>query len=129
VPAALRFQLFDEIGSLLLAAAGEQPLVLVLDDLQWADPPSLLLLDFLARRLPEATILVLGTCRDLEVDDDATAAVLAEVAGRGIVLPLAELSPAEVAELMGGILAADPGAALAADVHRRTGATRSSSTR
>jgi hypothetical protein len=43
------------------------------------------------------------------------------VAGRGTVLPLAELSPAEVAELMGGILAADPGAALAADVHRRTG--------
>jgi hypothetical protein len=62
VPAALRFQLFDEIGSLLLAAAGEQPLVLVLDDLQWVDPPSLLLLDFLARRLREAAILVLGTC-------------------------------------------------------------------
>jgi tetratricopeptide (TPR) repeat protein len=121
VPAALRFQLFDEIGSLLLAAAAEQPLVLVLDDLQWADPPSLLLLDFLARRLRAAAILVLGTCRDLEVDDAATAAVLAEVAGRGTVLPLAELSPAEVAELMGGILAADPGAALAADVHRRTG--------
>jgi hypothetical protein len=47
LPAALRFQLFDEISSLLLAAAGERPLVLVLDDLQWADPPSLLLLDFL----------------------------------------------------------------------------------
>jgi hypothetical protein len=121
VPAALRFQLFDEISSLLLAAAGERPLVLVLDDLQWADPPSLLPLDFLARRLREAAILVLGTCRDLEVDDDATAAVLAEVAGRGTVLPLGELSPAEVAELMGGILAADPGPALAADVHRRTG--------
>jgi hypothetical protein len=41
---AARFRLLDELGSVLLAAAEERPLVLVLDDLQWADLASLQLL-------------------------------------------------------------------------------------
>jgi DNA-binding CsgD family transcriptional regulator len=41
---------------------------LVLDDLQWADQPSLLLLEFLASQLPGKKILILGTYRDIEVN-------------------------------------------------------------
>src|SRR3954449_10185681 len=39
-----RFRLFDSVTSLLLAAARDRPIVIVLDDLHWADEPSLLLL-------------------------------------------------------------------------------------
>ncbi|MCI0859064.1 MAG: protein kinase [Chloroflexi bacterium] len=62
-----RFRLFDSITDFLKSAASRQPLVLVLDDLQWADKPSLLLLEFLARELANARILVVGTYRDVDL--------------------------------------------------------------
>ena len=66
--AAARFRLFESVTTFLKAAAtARQPLVLVLDDLHWADAPSLLLLQFLAGELRAARLLVLGTYRDLEV--------------------------------------------------------------
>src|SRR4029077_16878736 len=63
-PASERFRLFDEVTSLLLAESQIQPLLLLLDDLQWADQPSQLLLDFLARRLPAGAVAVVGSYRD-----------------------------------------------------------------
>ena len=59
--ASERFRLFDEVTSLLLAESRIQPLLLLLDDLQWADQPSQLLLDFLARRLPAGAVAVAGS--------------------------------------------------------------------
>ena len=41
--------------------------MLVLDDLHWADKPSLLLLQFLARSCAAAALLVVGTYRDVEL--------------------------------------------------------------
>ena len=46
-----RVRLFDATAEFLRVAGEQQPLVLVLDDLHAADPPSLLLLRFLAREL------------------------------------------------------------------------------
>jgi predicted ATPase/class 3 adenylate cyclase len=66
-PEQARFRLFDGITTFLKNAANGQPLVLVLDDLHWADKPSLLLLQFLARELRGARLLVIGTYRDVEV--------------------------------------------------------------
>ena len=57
-PASARFQLFDDVTSLLLAESRIQPVVVLLDDLHAADEPSLLLLDFLARRLPAGAVSV-----------------------------------------------------------------------
>jgi predicted ATPase len=48
-------------------AAQSQPLLLVLDDLHWADKPPLLLLQFLARELGSSRLLVLGCYRDVEL--------------------------------------------------------------
>jgi len=48
-------------------ASQTQPLVLVLDDLQWADQPSLLLLQFLVRQLSGSRLLVVGCHRDVEL--------------------------------------------------------------
>jgi predicted ATPase len=65
-PASARFQLFDEVTSALLAESRIQPLLVLLDDLQWADQPSQLLLDFLARRLPAGAAAVMGAYRDVD---------------------------------------------------------------
>ena len=50
-PEQARFRLFTSITTFLKNAAQSQPLMLVLDDLHWADRSSLLLLEFLAREI------------------------------------------------------------------------------
>ena len=60
-----RFRLFDSVTMFFQAAARRQVQVLIVDDLHWADIPSLLLLQFVAREVREARVLVLGTYRDL----------------------------------------------------------------
>ncbi|MEO6197316.1 MAG: protein kinase, partial [Dehalococcoidia bacterium] len=66
-PEQARFRLFDSITTFLKNASSQKPMVLVLDDLHWGDKPSLLLLQFLARELRGARLLVLGTYRDVEL--------------------------------------------------------------
>ena len=62
---AARFYLFEAVTGLFRRAASVRPLLLVLDDLHAADDPSLLLLQFLARQLDGARLLVVGTYRDV----------------------------------------------------------------
>ena len=66
-PAQARFRLFDSIGSFLHRAAERQPVVLFLDNLHWADAPSLRLLTFLAPELEASRVLVVGSYRDVEL--------------------------------------------------------------
>ena len=66
-PEQARFRLFDSITAFLKTASQRQPLVLVLDDLHWADQPSLALLQFVARELSGARVLIIGTYRDMEL--------------------------------------------------------------
>jgi DNA-binding CsgD family transcriptional regulator len=66
-PEPARFRLFDSITTFLKNASQSQPMMLVLDDLHWADKPSLLLLQFLARQLAGSPLLVLGCYRDVEL--------------------------------------------------------------
>jgi len=66
-PEQARFRLFDSITSFFKSAGRSQPLFLVLDDLHWADEPSLLLLQFLAQQLSDSCVLVLGCYRDVEL--------------------------------------------------------------
>ena len=66
-PEQARFRLFDSITAFLKNAGRRKPLVLVLDDLHWADHPSLLLLEFVAWELTNARVLVIGTYRDMEL--------------------------------------------------------------
>jgi hypothetical protein len=120
--AAARVRLLDELASVLLAAARERPLVVVLDDLQWADPPSLQLLAFLARRLPASRALVLAAWRELDQPPgEPAAALLADLAAAATVAPLGPLGDDQVARLVGGLLGGRADAALVADVRRRTG--------
>jgi predicted ATPase len=66
-PQQARFRLFDSITTFLKRASQFQPLMLVLDNLHWADRPSLLLLEFLAQELAETHLLLVGTYRDTEL--------------------------------------------------------------
>ncbi|MBV9417951.1 MAG: hypothetical protein JO363_23405, partial [Solirubrobacterales bacterium] len=59
----IRYQVFDAVVSLLARGSAEAPLLVVLDDLQWADQPTLLLLRHVLRRAAGARHLVLGTFR------------------------------------------------------------------
>ncbi|HEY7621278.1 MAG TPA: AAA family ATPase [Solirubrobacteraceae bacterium] len=61
-PAGARYRLFEAAAALVAGAARERPLLLVLDDLHWADGPTLLLLRHLANA-PLGPALVLGTYR------------------------------------------------------------------
>jgi tetratricopeptide (TPR) repeat protein/tRNA A-37 threonylcarbamoyl transferase component Bud32 len=73
-PEEERFRMFDSITRFLLAAAEREPMVVLLDDLHYADRASLLLLEFLAQELSSAKLLVVGTYRDVELQpgDDLT---------------------------------------------------------
>lgn len=62
-----RFRLFDSLGRFLRRASLQRPMLLVLDDLHWADEPSVEMLRFLAGDLQQSRLLLLGTYRDVEV--------------------------------------------------------------
>ena len=80
-PEAARFRFFDGLTGFLKRASTHQPLLLILDDLHWADLPSLLLLVFLARDLGESRLMVVGTCREAEpTPGDALGRALADFA-------------------------------------------------
>jgi class 3 adenylate cyclase len=63
-----RMRLFDSVASFLINASKANPIMLLLDDLHWADKPSLLLLQHLARRFKSSRLIVVGTYRDVELD-------------------------------------------------------------
>ena len=63
-----RFALFDHVtGVVTRAAAAAGGLVIVLDDLHWADPASLLLFTHLARNARQAPLLLVGAFRAQEL--------------------------------------------------------------
>ncbi len=98
-----RWRLFESICAFLVSASRASPLVLVLDDLHWADAPSLLLLRHLVRRLGESRLLVIGTYRDVELDRrHPLAEALAELRRERLYqrLLLRGFSMAEVVSLM-----------------------------
>ncbi len=67
-PDTARYRAFEAVRAVLQTCAAGRPALLVLDDLHWADRPTLLLLRHLGRMLEPVPLLVLGTYRDTEVD-------------------------------------------------------------
>ncbi|HEX9820086.1 MAG TPA: AAA family ATPase [Methylomirabilota bacterium] len=77
-------RLFEAVARLLLRIAGPSPLLLVLEDLHWADEMTLRLLAFLHRRLERQPVLLAGTAREEElVDAPMLGRVLAELGAEG----------------------------------------------
>ena len=95
-------------------------LLLVLEDLHWADGPTLALLDRVAAGVRRTPMLVVATCRDTGAGalGEALSALLARPGTETV--PLAPLPPGEAAELLAGALGgADP--ALVDQAVRRSG--------
>ena len=69
-PETERYRLFDAVAAWLAAASTEEPVLLVLDDLQWAAKPTLLLLRHVVRAPASGRVLILGTYRDTELTHD-----------------------------------------------------------
>jgi DNA-binding winged helix-turn-helix (wHTH) protein/tetratricopeptide (TPR) repeat protein len=118
-------RMLREAAEALEAAGSDRPLVLVLEDLHWADPSTVDLLEWLARRDTPARLLVVGTYRP--ADALAGGAPIgnagAELRLRGLAheLRLGELGPQAVAAVLGrGLPGADVPEELARLVHRRT---------
>ncbi|MFY9586023.1 MAG: AAA family ATPase, partial [Actinomycetota bacterium] len=122
-PEQARFRLFDSIATFLRNGSKAQPLVVVLDDLHWADKPSLLLLQFLAREMRTSRLLILGTYRDVELRrQHPLAQALAElnreqVSSRVVLRGLTEVDVARYIEMSSGM---EPPPELVAAVHRET---------
>lgn len=66
-PEAARFRLFDSVVTFLKSLSRTRPQVVMLEDLHWADRPSLRLLEFAARELANSKILIVGNYRDVEL--------------------------------------------------------------
>jgi DNA-binding CsgD family transcriptional regulator len=122
-PEAARFRLFDSLTGFLRAAAARRPLLLVLDDLHWADAPSLALLRFMGRDLEDAGPLVVGSYRHTEVDQGhpllGTLADLTRGQHHRRLL-LGGLDEAEVASFIALVAGVAPPPALAVAVHQQT---------
>jgi class 3 adenylate cyclase/tetratricopeptide (TPR) repeat protein len=67
-PEQQRRYFFNAVGSFVTRAATRFPLLLVMDDVHWADEPTLLLIEHMAALMPELRILGVGTYRDVELD-------------------------------------------------------------
>ena len=67
-PEQQRRYFFNAVGAFIGRAANRFPLVLVMDDVHWADVPSLLLIEHMAEIVPGMRVLGIGTYRDTELD-------------------------------------------------------------
>ena len=111
-----RHHLFDGAVRLLLHAAGRRRLLLVIDDLQWADVPTLLLLRQLLRRGAGVPLLALATYSELEARGTDLPRLLADLRREAPVdiIPVTGMDAAESAALVaahGGREPDDDGAA------------------
>jgi hypothetical protein len=117
------FHLYDAVTSALVSISQSRPVVVVLDDLHWADAASLKLLEFAAQHTWFERLLLVGTYRDVEVDhaDHPLRPLLLPLASRATTITLTGLDRDGVGALMARTAGHEPAPDLVAEVHRRTG--------
>lgn len=93
-------QLFESVAQVILSLSVHQRLMLILEDVHWADEMSLRLLSYVGRRLHGATILVVCTARAEDLADaTALRRTLDDLGQRLIRLPLMPLSRTDTLKL------------------------------
>ena len=117
----LRFRAVDGFADLAEELALGGPLVIGVDDLQWADPSSLLTLGALARRLAFLPVALIGCLRPSPrgVELDRLVGVLG--AGGARQLTVRGLAERAVTELVAEAVAAEPGPQLLAEMSGAAG--------
>jgi hypothetical protein len=114
-PELERALLFEAVARLLERLAAEGPLVLFVDDLHWADGPSLVLLGYLVAGLPELPVVLLGAYRPEGVGESKILRHFVANAlrsGLAVEVRLPGLDEEEVSALAADILGDEPPAAL-----------------
>jgi class 3 adenylate cyclase len=126
-PDAERIKLFDAVHGWLAATAEERPVMLLLDDLHWADLDTVLLLRHVVISVPVERMLVVATYRDTDIDrGHPLSLLLGELRRAGAVtrLLVQGLGADEVEALLAtaaGHSLDEAGTALAHEVHAETG--------
>jgi len=120
VPEGDRILLLDAIVRWLETLADQHHVLIVLDDLQWADPSSLDLLDLLDGSASPARLLVIGGYRHDDIDP-VRRPRLAHLAGRCERIRLGGLTPSEVAALADRVVGSVLTATELSSLHTRTG--------
>lgn len=118
-----RFRLFAAVAHFWRQVATLRPLLLILDNLHWADASSLRLLAFIAQDVGESRILLLGSYREAGLSrQHPLAATLAELLNtrQFCRLPLQGLSLDETERMVAAASAVTPPPAVIATMHRRT---------
>ena len=117
-----RFRLFDAVAGFWRRAAKRVPLLLIFEDMHWADATSLRLFTFLAAELEDSALLLLGTYRDTELSrQHPLSETLAELARSPVFhrIELTGLSGRETGEFLaasGGVASAN----FVSAIHART---------
>ncbi|MFG3259711.1 ATP-binding protein [Streptomyces sp. NPDC048172] len=116
-----RFQ--DAVTAVLVAVAQSRPLVVVLDDLHWADGDSLRLLEFAAQHTWFERLLLIGTYRDVEVETPGhpLRPLMMPLLAKATTLTLTGLGREETGLLMARTTGVEPDADLVTEVQERTG--------
>ena len=98
-PEQARLRLYEAVGTFLAALADARPVVLMLDDLHWADAASLDLLCHVVRHQPTARVIVVGAFREGEAEANPPLARAIEYLNRHRLLTTLMLSPLSAEEI------------------------------
>ena len=110
-PEQARLRLFDAVTRFLVRLSQRRPLVLIFEDLQWADDGTLELLHYLVRNSRDAAIFVCGTARQEELEaGHPLIALFQAMMRRGLAqrLTLERLPLEAVADMVPAMLAGGP---------------------
>lgn len=107
--------LFDAVAEAIAALASDRPVLLILDDLQWADAPSVLLLQHVLQHCSGVPLLTAITYRHTEMEADHPLHALLQSARRSTSvteLAVGELTEADVRAMLASAVETPPGADL-----------------
>ena len=117
----IQYRVVEEIVDLVESTCSESPMLLVAEDIHWADSASLLTILSVARQLPLAALLVVVTARSSPQPAQLERLLADLAAGSARTLRLQPLSSDEVAALARDVLGASPGPALTAMLAKASG--------
>jgi DNA-binding CsgD family transcriptional regulator len=123
-PEQARFRLFEAVGRFLSEIARSSGLLLILDDLHWADPATLDLLAFVVRHQRQASIAIVGAYRAAALEHVPTLARAMIAIDRMRLLRTIDLQPLPddaLASLAADILGENAGERLVAELALRSG--------
>jgi DNA-binding winged helix-turn-helix (wHTH) protein/tetratricopeptide (TPR) repeat protein len=122
-PAQARRHLFNCFSDFIARIASQQPALMILEDLHWADDSTLSLLNHLTERLSALPLMVIGTHRDAELNVTRPLAKMLEDLLRGRLatrVKLEGLPRDEVAAMLNSLSGKSPPAAVVGKIFAET---------